>query len=276
MNLRVVPSNTSPQNNLTGKTSKQAKATGKTSTQATATGKTSTQAKAKGKASTQATVTGKASAQTTVTGKALAQANAQGELEEAPCRIKPGSGPEMVLIAAGEFMQGSPENEAGRTGDESPQHKVIIQQPFALSRCEVTVGEFRRFIELTGYKTDAESKESCDVWDQNASNWQKKPGGSWTHPGFVQKDNDPVVCVSWNDAQAYIQWLNGYLELPDKTYRLPSESEWEYAARAGTSSAFFWGNDSQCAYANGADAALKDSKLFSANWDYAGCSDGFI
>ena len=244
--MPVQPPNNNPPSKFTGKTSIQAKAAGKISTQAKAT-----------------------------TGKALGQANAQGELA-APCQIKPGSGPEMVLIAAGEFMQGSPDNEVGRSSDETPQHKVIIQQPFALSRCEVTVGEFRRFIELTGYKTDAESKEGCYLWDQKASNWEKKPGSSWTHPGFAQKDNDPVVCVSWNDAKAYVKWLNGYLELPDKPYRLPSESEWEYAARAGTSSAFFWGGDSQCDYANGADATMKDSKIFSAGWNYAGCSDGFV
>ena len=205
--------------------------------------------------------------------------NVKGELD-LPCQIKTDSGPEMVLIAAGEFMQGSPATEKDGLSYETPLHKVIMPKPFALSRCEVTVAEFRRFVteykEINGYKTDAERGKGCYFWNQKAANWEQKQEASWKNPGFPQKDNDPVVCVSWNDAQAYINWLNAYLELPVKPYRLPSESEWEYAARAGTSTAFFWGGDSQCDYANGADAALKDSKLFPADWNYAGCSDGFV
>ncbi|PPC90464.1 MAG: hypothetical protein CTY34_07735 [Methylobacter sp.] len=192
-------------------------------------------------------------------------------LTSKPCQIKPNAGPEMVLIAAGSFSQGST--------NEDPGHQVSIDYHFAMSRCEVTVAEFRQFVEAQHYQTEAEKREGCYIFNANKKSWAAEAGASWQKPGFEQSENDPVVCVSWNDAKAYIQWLNGYLKLPSaKAYRLPTESEWEYAARAGTQTLYYWGDASQCAYANSSDESLKNSefgKSLPGDWIYAACTDGF-
>jgi formylglycine-generating enzyme required for sulfatase activity len=100
-----------------------------------------------------------------------------------------------------------------------------------MGRYEVTVAEFRQFVNATGYRTDAEKQGSC--WGEKGYNWRKPPR-------FSQTDTHPVVCVSWNDATAYTNWLS---EQTGHTYRLPTEAEWEYAARAGTETKYWWGND---------------------------------
>jgi formylglycine-generating enzyme required for sulfatase activity len=199
----------------------------------------------------------------------------KGEMNK-PCQLQPGTGPEMVLIADGQFQMGSPENEPNRTSDESPQHPVKLAKPFAISRCEVTVGEFKRFVEATGYQTQAESSgKGCYVWDAAAKQWELKSGTSWRNPGLDQADTHPVVCISWIDANNFIQWLNDSLKLTQKSYRLPTEAEWEYAARAGTQDAFYWGQQSQCDFANGTDKSLKNSPNADPSFTYADCEDGY-
>jgi formylglycine-generating enzyme required for sulfatase activity len=139
--------------------------------------------------------------------------------------------PEMVVIPSGQFLMGSPLAERGRFDAEGPQHRVSVRT-LAFGRRLVTVQEFSIFVRETGYDVG-----SCD-WPSNSS---------WRSPGFVPLD--PVVCVSWRDAQAYIAWLNGKVRasIPATVgnspglYRLPSEAEWEYAARAGTSTSRWWG-----------------------------------
>ena len=138
-------------------------------------------------------------------------------------------GPELVVLRAGRFQMGSPEHErkiamaAGAQKNwlarETPQHWVGIARPFALGRYPVTVGEWRRFAEATGWRPDGEV--------------------DWAAPGFPQTDAHPVVGVSWFDAQRYLAWLS---EATGQRYRLPSEAEWEYACRAGTKSAFSFGD----------------------------------
>jgi formylglycine-generating enzyme required for sulfatase activity len=147
--------------------------------------------------------------------------------------------PEMVVIPAGEFLMGSPVSEVGRSDDEGPQHIVRIGKPFALGRYALTIGEFSRFVQASGYRTEAErdSEQGIRVWDGRKWDWSK--GKSWRNPGFAQDDRHPVVGVSWNDAQAYIKWLG---EKTGKGYRLPSEAEWEYAARAGARTRYPWGD----------------------------------
>jgi formylglycine-generating enzyme required for sulfatase activity len=141
-------------------------------------------------------------------------------------RLKGGGyGPEMVWILAGRFQMG--DIQGGGNSDEKPVHSVSVAK-FAMGRYEVTVGDFRRFVNATGYKTDAEKGGGC--WGSN--NWSKLT--------FSQTDKHPVVCVSWNDATAYAKWLS---EQTDKQYRLPTEAQWEYAARAGTETKYWWGND---------------------------------
>lgn len=189
------------------------------------------------------------------------------------CVSVPGQGPDMVLIAAGSFEQGSPESDSGAQQDERPQHSVEIKNAFAIGRCEVMVGDFAEFVETTGFRSDAEKNGGCWVWDLEKQQPIQKPELSWKNPGFAQTDRHPVTCVSWNDARAYLEWLNERLDLPEETYRLPSESEWEYALRAGGQTLFPWGNDSQCQYANAADSVLRSTGKFK-NWQFADCDDG--
>ena len=189
-------------------------------------------------------------------------------------RLKDGSeGPALVVIPAGKFLMGSPEGEEGHGPDER-QHEVSVAA-FALGRYEVTVGEFRRFVEASGYKTDAErnagGQKGCLQWKRDY-----QAGMSWKGPSFKQSENHPVVCVSWNDAVTYTEWLS---KETSQSYRLPWEVEWEYAARAKTTGARYWGEDSNsaCQYANVADQAAKQtfSDLESAIALHK-CTDGSI
>ena len=169
--------------------------------------------------------------------------------------------PEMVVVPAGRFRMGSPESEAGRRDDgrEGPVHPVAIARPFAVGVHEVTRGEFARFVSATGRSMG----NACWEWD---GGWKERSGRHWRNPGFSQADDHPVVCVNWEDAQAYVRWLSR--ETGEK-YRLLSEAEWEYVARAGTRMARYWGEgeSGQCRYANGADA--------STDFDWrTGCNDG--
>jgi formylglycine-generating enzyme required for sulfatase activity len=148
-----------------------------------------------------------------------------------------GEGPEMVIIPAGRFRMGDMNvtvTSFQGTGDELPVHEV---SSFVMGRYPVTVGEFRRFVEATGYKTEAEKGDGAYAWKDGS--WKKVKDANWRKPYFYQDDNHPVVCVSWNDAMAYIKWLS---EQTGKEYRLPTEAEWEYAARAGTET-YWWGNE---------------------------------
>ena len=185
--------------------------------------------------------------------------------------------PRMVVIPAGEFTMGSPASEAGRSGDEGPQRQVAIAL-FALGRSEVTVAEFRRFVEESGYKTEAERDtraQGCSGFiyaDPAARNAEPQPVTSWRSPGLAQAQADPhpVLCVSWNDARAYAQWLS---KKTGKRYRLPTESEWEYAARAGSITSRPWGDDpvQACRFANVADQSRFQTWGFGQKHE---CTDG--
>ena len=190
---------------------------------------------------------------------------------------RPAFEPEMVRIAGGCFQMGSPESEAERGSDEK-QHQVCVKD-FALGRYEVTVGEFRRFVAAANYQMDAEKnvdgQEGCFiVYHQEGSEWKYgyRAGYSWKNPSFKQGDDHPVVCVSWNDALAYVKWLSGET---GQSYRLPTEAEWEYAARAGTTTARYWGEDpaQACQYANVEDQAAK--KTFPIGVVHE-CTDGVV
>ncbi len=142
--------------------------------------------------------------------------------------------PEMVVVPAGRFEMGSPSSEEGRDDDEGPQHRVTIGAKFAVGVHEVTRGEFARFVSATGRSTG----DSCRTYEDGE--WETRSGLSWRSPGFSQSDTHPVVCVSWDDAKAYASWLS---RETGEEYRLLSEAEWEYVARAGTTTRFWWGND---------------------------------
>ncbi|MCH9699357.1 MAG: SUMF1/EgtB/PvdO family nonheme iron enzyme [Gammaproteobacteria bacterium] len=181
--------------------------------------------------------------------------------------LKDGSkGPEMVVIPAGSFMMGSPETEKDRDSDEGLQHRIEISKPFALSRYEVTVEQFKSYV--TAAKPDIET--GCRSY--KSGTWKKADNASWQNPGFSQNTKHPVLCVNWNDVQDYINWLNQ--QTSANNYRLPTEAEWEYAARAGSKQARPWGesSDQACSYANVADT--KAGKTFT-NWTVHNCNDGY-
>ena len=142
--------------------------------------------------------------------------------------------------------------------DEKPVHAVTITQPFYLGKYEVTVEQFRRFIEATGYATDAEKGtgfQGAFGWNRDTMEFQMNAEHSWRSTGFAQLDTHPAVNVSWNDATEFCKWLS---RRDGKTYRLPTEAEWEYACRAGTTTPYSHGDDPEGAanVGNVADAAF--------------------
>jgi sulfatase modifying factor 1 len=182
--------------------------------------------------------------------------NAKEHTKEITLDLGNGVTMELVLIPAGEFMMGSgisAAETARRYGgikeyftDEHPQHEVRITRPFYMGKYEVTVAQFRRFVAQTGYVTEAERGSpgleggKPGGWGFKDGDWQFVEGLSWRKPGYAQEDSHPVVLVSWNDAQAFCTWLQGKSRYP---IRLPTEAEWEYACRAGTSTAYSFGDD---------------------------------
>jgi len=147
-------------------------------------------------------------------------------------------GQEFVYIKPGTFMMGSPANEPGRF-DSERQHQVTLTRGYYLQTTEVTVGQWRSFVQATGYRSEAETGDGAYIWTGSA--WEKRAGTYWDNPGFAQSDNQPVTCVSWNDVQKFIEWLS---RKEGKQYRLPTEAEWEYAARAGTTGPYAGNLDS--------------------------------
>ncbi|GFE89028.1 formylglycine-generating enzyme family protein [Steroidobacter agaridevorans] len=133
--------------------------------------------------------------------------------------------PPMATVPAGTFQMGKTVNR-GYGEIDGPTHTVTFEQPFKVAKHEVTLGEFRSFTRATGYV----SERKCNVYKEG-TNWYIDPERNWANPGFAQPENHPVVCVSWKDAQAYIDWLNGKT---GRNYRLPSEAEWEYIASTAT------------------------------------------
>ncbi|QEH38792.1 Serine/threonine-protein kinase pkn1 [Aquisphaera giovannonii] len=149
-------------------------------------------------------------------------------------------GMKLVPIPAGSFLMGSADDEDAED-DEKPAHPARITRPFHLGATEVTVGQFRRFVEATGYRTEAErGGKGCRGWNESKGRFEADPKYNWRDPGFPQTDEHPVSNVTWNDAAAFCAWL-GSKEAA--TYRLPTEAEWEYACRAGTTSRYASGPD---------------------------------
>ena len=162
------------------------------------------------------------------------------------CRVCP----EMVVIPPGAFIMGSPDTEKGRFKKEGPEHRVTIARPFAMAVNLVTRGEWRRFVRATGRK----DPEACRIYDVSFADHDlvRVYGKNWRRPHFAQTEVHPVVCVTWDDARAYAGWVNGQTGAIGGTgpYRLPSEAEWEYAARAGTTSPYYWGSEINRAQTN--------------------------
>ncbi|BBO36481.1 bifunctional serine/threonine-protein kinase/formylglycine-generating enzyme family protein [Lacipirellula parvula] len=173
-----------------------------------------------------------------------------------PLRWQSPGGAPLVLLPPGEFAMGLGDEELAtalppegdwryRTAEledalHRPQHRVVISRPFYFGETEVTNAQFRKFVEAADYVTDCERSSG---WGREDKGWVKRRGYSWKNLGQrVCVDDYPVMNVTWNDAIAYCEWLSS-LE-PERTFRLPTEAEWEYAARAGSDSHYHFGDDS--------------------------------
>jgi formylglycine-generating enzyme required for sulfatase activity len=185
-------------------------------------------------------------------------------------------GMRLVTVPAGSFGRGSAPGEDGRFDNEGPVRTIAMSRAFEIGVHEVTNGQFRAFVEATGYVTEAERDaaggfgidfETARVIQESGTDW-RSPG----FPGFEPGDDHPVLLVSWDDAEAFCRWLSA---TEGRTYRLPTETEWEYAARGGTSTPWWTGGDpAQLARAgNLADASLA-AALPAADW-CAEWDDGF-
>jgi formylglycine-generating enzyme required for sulfatase activity len=202
-------------------------------------------------------------------------------------------GMKLTLIPSGEFKMGSGESAEDTAAffnktygenvltadffkDEHPQHRVRITKPFYLGTYHVTRGQFRQFVKDSGYKTDAEKGvgfKGAFGWDTDKKKFDLNEKYSWRNAGFEQTDEHPVVNVSWNDAVAFCKWLS---KKEGKTYRLPTEAEWEYACRAGTTTRYYSGDDPEtlAKVGNVADAAAKAQF---PDWKYTiKANDGYV
>jgi formylglycine-generating enzyme required for sulfatase activity len=180
--------------------------------------------------------------------------------------------PEMVAIPAGRFMMGvtpGEEDSEGLASDfhhrSEPRHEVRVR-PFSAGKYEITRREYFAFAGATGRVSDG-----CSIWA--GTDFVFDPTRDWRNPGYPQDDRHPVVCVSWEDATAYTTWLS---RRTGRRYRLLTEAEWEYAARAGTTTVRYWGDvrEESCAYANVADHAVRKQVRGTADWPIFDCDDG--
>ena len=178
--------------------------------------------------------------------------------------------PDLVAIAPGEFMIGStPEtDDVDINRGETPQARIKIARGFLMGRTEVTFAQYKEFMLESGYQPP---KKACRVWDNE---FVDKDDATWENPYQPARPlpEHPVGCVSWNDAQVFLTWLS---KKTGKAYRLPTTAEWEYAARAGTNTSRFWGDDTDqaCDYANTFDITSKEKYPFA--WGFSPCKDGY-
>lgn len=175
--------------------------------------------------------------------------------------------PTMVVVPAGSFAMGFDGGEEGRY--EGPVRQVTIARAFAAGQFEVTQAEYRAFVTASGHV----GGQGCNVLRTNPARLERDATLSWQNPGYgrLPRDDDPVACISWNDAQAYVAWLR---QRTGQAYRLLSEAEWEYAARAGSAAAFPWGTNP--------DGACRHGNVYDQSGARAGfpataarCDDGF-
>ncbi|KPA17783.1 Sulphatase-modifying factor domain protein, partial [Candidatus Magnetomorum sp. HK-1] len=196
---------------------------------------------------------------------------------------EPITGMEFVWVKGGCFMMGQTQEEkeelikdVGKSTyekyyqDELPRHEVCVDD-FWMGRYEVTVGQFKLFADETGYQTDAEKEGSAYGYDDQ-NNWGEQKGHNWKKTNFDQNESHPVVNISWNDANELVKWLTTKSK---GNFRLPSEAEWEFACRAGTTQARYWGNspDQACDYANVAD---QTAKTVFKDWTIHQCTDIYV
>jgi formylglycine-generating enzyme len=181
-------------------------------------------------------------------------------------------GMRLVRLPAGEFLMGAADDDTTARPDEKPQHLVRIEEPFEIGMYEVTIGQFRKFVEATRFKTLAEEDGGGYAYDDATQRLSLSHDGYWKYTGFEQTDDHPVVNICWHDAVAFCKWLS---EVERQTYRLPTEVEWEYACRAGTTTPWSTGSnfDSLQGSGNICDTNLRAKYPF-AKWTVE-WSDGY-
>lgn len=186
-----------------------------------------------------------------------------------------GRGPQMRVVPHGAFHMGAPDGEPGADEAEQPTRYLRFDRGFALAVHEVTVGEFRRFKEATGHRTRAERRGYSLVWDERSGNFVRRSGADWhtDHAGAPAADTMPVLHVSPRDADAYAEWLAAQT---GQRYRLPSEAEFEYALRAGTTSRYPWGDD-RPPNGSGNMTGARERSPSGRSWAnaFAGYADGY-
>ena len=172
----------------------------------------------------------------------------------------------MVVIPAGSVTPAAVNGDPALSSLEQPSEPISIAGAIGIGKYEVSRGQFAQFVQASGYVASA----SCFAW--NGSRYEKDPSKDWRNPGFEQSDRDPVICVNWRDAKAYTDWLS---QKTGKHYRLPTEAEWEYAARAGNRAPRPWGDraNEACRYANVADASAKRDVPGIGVWTFHQCDD---
>jgi formylglycine-generating enzyme required for sulfatase activity len=164
--------------------------------------------------------------------------------------VKSWHGLEFLKIPKGPFMMGSPMDDDQIDDDEKPQHTLDIPYDYWMGKTPITNEQFDAFVRGNSYQTNAEKEGWAWVWMVNDENWEKVEGANWRHPlgsnsDLVNLANHPVVSVNFHDALAYCEWLNmqASSDLPDGYhFRLPSEAEWEKAARGPDTRLWPWGN----------------------------------
>lgn len=192
--------------------------------------------------------------------------------------------PEMVSLPGGEFFMGATLEELTAAGlppyfqgRELPRHRVTISRPFAVAKYELSNAQFAAFVNDTGYAP----ADGC--WIFIGWEWILDDQRSWKNTQLGGDETHPVTCISWHDAVAYTRWLS---ERTGKNYRLLSEAEWEYAARGGTETAYWFGNSTEeiCKYVNLGDITTRDRFRWHEteikfepvdNWTYVPCEDGY-
>jgi formylglycine-generating enzyme required for sulfatase activity len=179
--------------------------------------------------------------------------------------------PTMVVVPEASFEMGSSRADiesSAANSNEGPQHHVVIGRRFALARTEVTRGEFDAFVKATHYAYG----NRCSTVEDGVA--EERDDRSYQNPGFDQTTDHPAVCVDWSDAKAYVEWLS---QVTGASYRLPTEAEYEYAARAGGAARYGFGDDpgELCKSVNGADRSARSAGL-PGDLDFVDCTDGYV
>lgn len=225
-----------------------------------------------------------------VLGACLLPLESHAQARAQPTRLRDCSDcPEMVVVPAGRFAMGAGSDEHARFGvkpdyaaTEQPVHEVRFAHPFMVAAFPVTRDEWARFVAAgaaqapPGAGKQEDTAPGCAVLTP-AGVWAVEPARSWRDPGFAQTGRDPVVCIAWGEAKRYAAWIS---ERSGKTYRLLTEAEFEYAARAGTTSANYWGADREqaCQNANASDLTLAERYAYARSLPDSSflCHDGFV